>query len=129
MALFSWNEDYCIGDATVDSQHKYLFSVANELVDSQDKAELTNNAMKLFRYVREHFDYEEAVMRQIEYPAYREHVAMHEELITQLSAISSDIRNDRWSVAELQQFMDRWLTVHIVEEDTKLTEFIKGNGL
>ena len=125
MASISWKENYCVGDATIDSQHQYLFSLANELVASKDKSELTNNAMKLFRYVREHFNHEEAVMRQVDYPEYQEHVAMHEEMINQLSAIGSDIYNDRWSVANLQQFMNKWLTDHILVVDAKLGRFIQ----
>ena len=122
MAIFSWKEDYRVGDATIDSQHQYLFALANDLVEAQGKAQLTDNAMKLFRYVREHFDHEEAVMRQIGYPAYQEHLALHEQLINQLSAISRDICNEQWSVADLQQFMNQWLLGHIVETDTKLSK-------
>ena len=125
MTNISWKKDYRVGNATIDSQHQYLFSLANELVASKDKSELTNNAMKLFRYVREHFNHEEAVMRQVDYPEYQEHVAMHEEMINQLSAIGSDIYNDRWSVANLQQFMNKWLTDHILVVDAKLGRFIQ----
>lgn len=125
MAIFSWKEDYRVGDAMIDRQHQYLFSLANDLVDARNKAELTRNAMQLFRYVREHFDHEEAVMRQTGYPAYQGHVAMHERLISQLSTISSDIARDRWSEAGLRQFMNEWLVGHIVEQDTKLGRYIQ----
>lgn len=125
MAIFSWKEDYRVGDALIDSQHQYLFALANDLVESKSKPQLTDNAMKLFRYVREHFDHEEAVMRRTGYPAYREHVAMHEDLINQLSAISRDINDDRWSVANLQQFMNDWVSVHIAEMDTKLVNSLQ----
>ena len=125
MANISWIEDYCVGDAMIDSQHRYLFCLANDLLASGTKAELTDNAMKLFRYAHEHFDHEEAVMRKIEYPAYQEHIVMHEMLITQLSAISNDIRKDQWSATTLQRFMNEWLTSHIVKEDAKLGGFIK----
>jgi hemerythrin len=126
MAILSWQEDYRVGDATIDSQHQYLFSLANDLVGaSSDKAELTRNAMQLFRYVREHFDHEEAVMRQTGYPGYQGHVALHERLISQLSVISSDIAGDRWSEAGLRQFMNEWLVGHIVEQDTKLGRYIQ----
>ena len=64
-------------------------------------------------------------MRQVNYPAYREHVAMHEELIGQLSVISSDIQKNQWAVESLQQFMNKWLAVHIVVEDAKLGECIQ----
>ena len=124
MAVFSWKEEYGIGDLLIDKQHQYLFSLANKLVESKGQAEVTNNAMKLFRYVREHFSDEEAVMRKAGYPAYAEHVAMHEALITQLSVISSEICKDQWSMEALKEFMNQWLLGHIVEEDAKLGRYI-----
>lgn len=125
MIDIAWKDDYYVGDVTIDSQHRYLFLLANELLNSRDKAELTHCVMKLFHYVHVHFDHEEAVMRRITYPAYREHVAMHEALITGLSAISDDIHRDLWPMADLQQFMNGWLAGHIVTEDTKLCGFIR----
>ena len=124
MAIISWKEEYCVGDTLIDSQHQYLFELANAVAESNGKTELTDNAMKLFRYVREHFTHEEAVMRKIGYPAYRDHVAQHDDLITKLSVISSDIGKDQWSVAKLQQFMHAWLLGHVVKMDTKLSDSI-----
>ena len=124
MATFSWQDSYRVGNELIDSQHQYLFALATEVVDAKDKSELTNNAMKLFKYVREHFDHEETVMRKTGYPAHQEHVAMHETLINQLAAISSDIEKDRWSASALRQFMEEWLLGHIVETDTKLAQSI-----
>jgi len=125
MPVFLWNESYCIGEALIDCQHQYLFQLANDLVESDDKAQLTENAINLFKYVKEHFSHEESVMRKINYPAYREHVAMHDELINQLSAISSDISIGQGSVADLQNFMNNWLLGHIIEVDTKLAKYMQ----
>ena len=124
MTICPWKESYCVGDVTIDSQHEYLFALANDLVEASTKDELTRNAMKLFRYVREHFDHEEAVMRASAYPDLRLHVALHDELISRLSAIAEDIRHERWSQGEVQQFMNQWLAVHIVREDAKLAGFL-----
>lgn len=124
MAIFSWKADYCVGDATIDSQHQYLFALANEVVGSQNKAELVNHIMKLYRYVREHFSYEEALMRRIDYPSLQEHIAMHDVLMAQLTAISDAIGKDQWSMPDLQEFMNVWLLGHVLEVDTKLVGFI-----
>lgn len=124
MATFVWKEDYCVGDAAIDAQHQYIFALANDMVVIREKDQLTRYAMQLFRYVREHFDHEEAVMRKAAYPQYQEHLALHESLITQLSELSQGIAADQWSAAGLQCFMTQWLLVHIVDEDTKLAKFL-----
>ncbi|BBL70603.1 bacteriohemerythrin [Methylogaea oryzae] len=128
MAIFSWKNDYRVGDATIDAQHEYLFALANEVVGSQSRAELTNHVMKLYRYVREHFSHEEAVMKQTSYPSYQEHIAMHDQLMAQLTAISDSIGKDQWSVDELQRFMNQWLLGHILEVDTQLAAFLGKTG-
>lgn len=124
MGLFIWDEKYAVGEALIDSQHQGLFDLANKLVDSNNQGELTNNVMQLFCCVRQHFDHEQAVMKQAGYPGYLEHVAMHDSLVAQLSEISDDICNNRWQVSDLQKFMSRWLLGDIVEQDTKLARYI-----
>ena len=124
MVMVSWKESYCVGDATIDSQHEYLFALANAMVESSDKEALTRNAMKLFSYTREHFGHEEALMRKIGYPGYSEHLALHEGLITRLSAISSSIYKDLWSASDMQAFMQQWV-LHILDVDRRLAGFMQ----
>jgi hemerythrin len=125
---FHWNDRFCIGDETIDNQHRYLFSLANALAESDGNNAMTANVMKLFRYVREHFSYEEAVMRRIGYPELHEHAALHDDLITQLSALSERIFRGRLSNQELDRFMNFWLLNHIVQVDTKLSEYMSALG-
>lgn len=125
---FVWNDRYCIGDDVIDGQHRYLFSVANDLAASEGKDALTANAMKLFRYVREHFSHEEAVMRRVGYPEQHEHRALHDGLITELAALSERISRDRLSTRELERFMNHWLLGHIVQVDQKLAAYLKEAG-
>jgi hemerythrin len=127
MTEFFWKDRYCVGDATIDTQHRYLFDLANDAVRSKAKVELTQNVMKLFRYVREHFAYEEEVMRLAHYPNYKEHLKLHEELVSELSAIGAKIHDDRWPATELARFMEYWLLVHIVTIDSELAAYLKEN--
>jgi hemerythrin len=127
MVTFAWNNRYCIGDPSVDAQHSYLFTLAGELVESKDKETLTRNAMKLFRYVREHFNYEEALMREVDYPEEerREHVALHDQLISHLTAICQRINLGCWTPEELEVFMNSWLLGHIVDVDSELADYMR----
>lgn len=128
MAGFVWKAEYRVGDAIIDEQHEYLFALADVLLASQNKAELVGNVMKLYRYVREHFSHEESIMRRTGYPGYDEHVAMHNQLIERLAAISDDIGQDRWSSEDLQTFMNGWLLGHIREVDTKMAAYIMNEA-
>jgi hemerythrin len=125
MTTFYWSERFCIGDETIDAQHCYLFALANELLTTTGKVALTQCAMKLFRYVREHFNHEEALMRRIGYPDEQDHVHLHDELITRLATISQAIQQDEWSSQEMELFMVRWLLGHILQVDIRLAEYMK----
>ncbi|TAN50497.1 MAG: bacteriohemerythrin [Methylococcaceae bacterium] len=126
MAKFVWKTKYHIGDQTIDEQHAYLFDLANSIVNSKDKPSLVNNMMKLYRYVREHFSHEEQLMKQLHYGEYNEHVAMHNTLIDQLSAVSDSIGQDCWQEEELKTFMNEWLLGHILKVDSQLGAFIRS---
>ena len=62
--LLEWKDSYKIGDPEVDAQHQALFQLANDFLQASGKAELTLQAMKLYKHTREHFTQEEAVMRR-----------------------------------------------------------------
>lgn len=112
----------------IDSQHEYLFALANDLIDSRNKYYAGVNVAKLHNYCQEHFSHEERVMRQGNYPALREHIAMHDMLMAKLNAISESVSNDQWSKDALLQFMNEWLLGHILAEDSKLAKFVKKKG-
>lgn len=125
MALYLWNKKYSIGDASLDSQHQGLFEIANYLVDSRNQVELTDNIVKLHNYCQNHFSHEEGLMGKLGYPDVKAHVALHDQLMTRLNAISDDIAQGRWSRSKLEEFMNEWLLGHILKEDLKLVKFAR----
>ncbi len=127
MTRFEWKADYCVGEGKIDAQHEQLFMLANKLVEASDKKDLTACAMHLFRYVHAHFRHEESVMRQVGYPGYAEHYAMHEQQLARLTEISADIHNDRWTSERIVDFMENWLKLHILKEDVRLAAYLKDH--
>lgn len=122
---FIWDAAYEVGDEDIDAQHRKLFELANALLAAEGQVELTGCAMLLFQYVRVHFKHEEAVMRRVNYPDQRRHVALHMGLADRLNTVSRSIANGEWRADALRKFMNDWLLVHICTEDTRLAAFIK----
>ena len=60
--LVAWVDDYLIGVNEVDQQHQYLFQLINETLQCNDKTTLQLSLVKLYKYTREHFNAEEALM-------------------------------------------------------------------
>ena len=124
----AWHDDYAVGDAVIDQQHRDLFRLATLLLAATERSALVDTAMKLYRHVREHFRHEEELMREIGYPEYRAHVQMHDQMIGRLNDLSIDIAAGRWDRARLRDFMQDWVVGHIRAEDTRLAVYVQARG-
>lgn len=125
MSEFTWLDKYNIGNEIVDRQHRYLFELANRIVEDHSSAELTEHAMLLYRHVREHFRAEELLMQQFDYPGYEEHVQAHNQMLDTLNEISEHIQNGSWNPNEIRDFMRGWVLVHIQEVDMLMGDFLQ----
>jgi len=123
-----WKESYRIGNADVDAQHQGIFALAEVFFKAHGQAEKVACAMRLYQYTREHFAYEEKLMRAMAYPAFAAHVQQHDDLIEQLNGIAQRIRDGNLSANELESFLTDWLLGHIRIYDTKLAAYVAAAG-
>jgi hemerythrin len=120
---FIWHNEYLIGNETIDQQHKYLFDLANLILESKNTPILTKHFMSLYKYVREHFRDEEALMKKFRYPGYEDQAQAHEQMLTRLCEISSNIHAEKWTRDEIMDFMQGKFLAHILEMDSLLGDF------
>lgn len=122
---FAWKDDYRLGIEEIDIQHQNLFSIANRLNDTSDAEQLYDELMNLYRYTREHFKAEEALMRECGYPEYREHRQQHDELLDTLNQSAAEVVREPEKLAKLQAFMAHWVVEHILNQDQKIATYLK----
>ena len=122
MNEFIWQNSYQLGHQKVDEQHQQLFDLANQLVESTNQHALAENAMRLYRHVREHFKAEEAFMKERDYPNYESHVATHNLMLNKLVDVSDKINRHEWQQQDVLKFMKEWIT-HILHEDSTINEY------
>lgn len=120
-----WNDGYFVGDGRIDAQHRHLFKLADLVVNAPDQNNFRLAAMQLYGYMRTHFADEEILMRTNNYPAYREHQRLHNELLTRFNAISRNFGQGAWNREEIVTFMTTWLLEHVAQEDTKIAAHIR----
>ena len=120
-----WNESYRIGDARIDAQHQNLFELANAMLVANTQPELRLCAMKLYQHVRSHFADEEALMQEVGYPHYRDHVESHNRVLQGLNAISQDIGNNTVDPSIVSAFLGGWGLHHIPDEDALIARHIQ----
>lgn len=125
MPLLSWNNDYRIGNGQIDAEHRELFSRINAFSSARDKICRVTCAMRLYQYIRVHFEHEEALMRTLHYPEIDAHIQQHHALISQLNGIATRIANDMLDMPETSVFLSAWVLVHIKYVDGKLAAYVR----
>ena len=110
------------GIETVDEQHKALIELYNELDEAvwkgQAHRQMEANLARLFKYTKQHFKSEEAMLAESGYPQLEQHQLEHQRLTDQLRQFVLRYKRskERFS-AEMLEFVRLWITSHIKESD------------
>jgi hemerythrin len=124
-----WSKDLSVGIEEIDAQHRVLVDLLNEMHDAiqerRGSAVVNDVLAKLAEYTRIHFAVEESLMRIFHYPDYEAHKAEHEELIASAKALQQKLLHEgRMVVGEDLQFLEHWLTGHILGTDKDLGAYL-----
>ncbi len=123
MHQLEWSVQYSVGVPKIDQQHAYLFELAQRLAkhsgDEHAKAVVAETIAELHKYVETHFAYEEGIMAKAHYEHLEEHRQMHELMRTRLDALTERLKKGGLQRHELIEFMESWLTEHIIMEDMR----------
>jgi len=130
MSLFQWSEAYSVGHPDIDSQHKRLFQLAEQLhaamTAGKGKQVLSTTLANLIAYTKRHFSDEEILMESHRYPFYQQHRAEHQALTQKVLQFQKAFEADRATVTvELLQFLSNWLREHIGTVDRKVGDYLK----
>jgi len=122
-----WDDSYRMGNDAMDAQHKHLFLVINELAAIDNLRELRPLILQLYKYTREHFEDEEALMRRVGFPNVEEHTEHHNQLLSRLSLLSMDVGKGHMSRSAIQAVMSNWATLHVLNDDAQLAGYLASH--
>ena len=114
--IFVWTDEYSVGNPVIDGQHRQLFQIANEIGDAGPR-EMNLFVLRLYKYVREHFDAEESHMAEMGYPHVENHKTLHKKLTADLDALVKNSFNTDSSCRDFARFLRNWLINHIMRSD------------
>lgn len=123
----TWKDFYSVGEPSLDAQHRQIFGAINELHEAmqkgKDHAVLKPILDRLLQYTLAHFEHEEQVMREHEYPDFAQHKALHDRIRRR----TSDLREHACLVTgrELLYFLKEWWVGHIQGLDKKYMPFLE----
>lgn len=118
-----------IGIDEIDDDHRRLLDLFNILNHSVAKGEapeyLAAVLEELINCTVWHFSHEERLMLKYAYKGYAEHKAEHQELIDSVKQLQQKILQAGKLVDnEELEFLERWLTEHILATDMKLGSYL-----
>ena len=130
--LVTWDNKYDTGIELIDSQHRTLIDLINDLYRAcRSGGELGpafNGAMhEMVKYVNFHLTTEQDMLRRVKYPEYQGHLKQHEELVqTILGAAKNFGEGKRFAPHNFVRSLKDWLLTHIAVSDKHYAAYISG---
>ncbi|MDP4147242.1 MAG: bacteriohemerythrin [Bacillota bacterium] len=132
--MFDWKDTYSTSISKIDEQHKQLFELAHNLYsivskkgDKDNYDELAHALSELKDYTVYHFEYEEKLMEQYNFPEVMAHTKEHSAFVDKISEVKAqDLDLNQNKVAmDLLMFIANWIESHILKSDIKYKDFFK----
>ena len=126
-----WTDDLSINIGNLDVQHKEIFKRYDMFIgackEGKGKEQLVDLLDFLNVYVYEHFEHEEALMKEYAYPAFEAHCKEHLKLMqtvqkfrTRLMMVGANVG----LLAEVNNVLQNWLIDHIKKTDMELGGYL-----
>jgi len=121
--LVEWSKDLETGVAFVDSDHKILINLLNQvndcIVENEETTVIGSVLDALVEYTDYHFLREEKMMELSGYTGLEMHQTTHRILSGRVRAVYDDYQTSPWTVdpIEIRDFLQSWLVDHIMGSD------------
>jgi hemerythrin-like metal-binding protein len=125
MALLQWKDQYSVGIAAVDHEHKELIDLINRLHEELS-SERTASSVEaffgdLFKGISAHFALEERFMREQKYNQLAQHKADHERLLDEIRDMMDEfVGDEEIGSGDLSARLDAWFSRHFETHDARL---------
>ncbi len=127
----SWDRSLETGEPEIDDQHRELFRRIDQLLaatrDRRARTEVGRLLTFLGDYVVTHFQAEEKLMADAEYPELGPHRAEHQRFVEEYARLFEDYRADGPGPVFVIKFGNRvtaWLCEHICRTDRRFVDHL-----
>ena len=129
-----WNESFSVGIRKIDKQHQELINIMNLLVENEDGSghseTIASVLDRMTKYAHYHFETEEALMLEYEYPEYESHRDDHTQFKMKTAQFCVDALQRKETLPdEVISYLRHWLTHHILRTDMKYKPYLLARGV
>ncbi len=134
VSYFPWRNDFNLNVSAMDTQHRDLVSIINDLQQAVNEGEGNEKLGKildsLLAYTDKHFAAEEKLMKKHGYPEYEEHKKKHIAMRGKVHSLIRDYKGGKVSITfAVLKFLQDWLIKHIMGTDKKYGIYLNGKGV
>ncbi len=127
MDLIDWSDSLSVKNVELDSQHKKIISLINDLhfalLKGKSNEVLDDILAELLNYTKVHFSAEEKLFKQLEYPGAEAHKDKHREFVDKISSFKLDHKKQRVALSiDVMEYLVSWFLRHIQRVDQ---EYVK----
>jgi hemerythrin-like metal-binding protein len=132
--FFKWTEKMSVGSIEIDSQHKILVGLLNELyqafLDRDHKDKVGTIIERMAEYAKVHFDTEEKYFAEFSYSDAAGHNKEHQQFREKVNDFMVKYKSNSGALTyDVMNFLRNWLTNHIMFTDQKYMECFLRNGV
>lgn len=129
MEYVQWETKYETQIALIDSQHRMLFNLINELYNAmklgKSNTVLSEILTELINYTDYHFKAEEELMEEYQYFDLEQHKKEHKSFVQKVLFFYQRYIADEAALSiEILEFLTDWLSEHILIKDQKFAKTI-----
>ncbi len=126
-----WDPSLSVKIETFDEHHRKLIALINKLYVNMETGEgndvLKSTLSELIDYTDYHFSAEQEVFHRYNYPETDTHIQQHGILLKKARELHGSLENGESVLSnEVLDFLQDWVTNHILKIDTRYSEFLKG---
>jgi hemerythrin len=129
MALMKWDHTLSVQIDSIDTQHQKLVALLNKLHDAMAAGtgrQVVGSVLdELVSYTKEHFAFEEGLMKKAAYPDFPNHQVEHAKLTAQAVELQKNVKNGQAMTMDVMNFLVNWLSQHIMKVDKKYIPYVR----
>lgn len=130
----TWDGTMSVRIGALDVQHREMVDLLNELHDAvlaqADRSTMRGLLQRLLRHCIEHFESEERLFDQYEYPGRVAHKGKHDEMCEQVQTVVREFEAGKPVLTEtLVKFLQTWLDHHIKGSDRLYASYLNRKGV
>ena len=131
--IFYWSKKFFTGISEIDYQHYKIVNYVNELyreyIGRKNKDKLYSLLIELAEFTKNHFAHEQILMKKHKYPKMELHIKEHTNLLGNVGKFIEALNSQKSEInEELLEFLNHWLSHHILEEDMQYAPYFKERG-